>query len=212
MTVAELDKLYKDTEDYVQSLEDSFLNKHLTNPLAAPDDYDLDVKSYCILCHAALEDFTELIALKVMHYTIETYITSHKISESLMCLLHFKASGLNYFDKLKDNDVVNVFDYVRVILTDIKSNFSKEIVMKNHGVSIKYMRQLLMPVAIDIPNDANLINSLTLLAGERGFYAHKFLEKGSIKKSISPEDAKKYVEDCLLLIWDFRNKAQAKIT
>src|ERR1700739_250967 len=106
MTAIELDKLYKDAESYILSLEDAFLKKHLSNPLAAPADYDLDVKSYCILCHAAFEDFTELIALKVMHYTIEMYTLNHVISESLICLLHFKSSGLNYFDKLKDDNYV----------------------------------------------------------------------------------------------------------
>lgn len=212
MITAEIDKIYKDTETYILSLEKSFLEKHLINPLAAPDDYDYDVKSYCILCHAALEDFTETITLKVLHYAIENYVNHHYLSESLITLLHFKASGNNYFEKLEENaPLISVYDYTRKVLDDVKSKFSKEITMQNHGASLKYIRQLLMPVAIDIPNDANILNSLKQLANERGFYAHKFQHLGALKKSIEPEKAKNIMEDCLLLCWDIRDKAKSRI-
>jgi hypothetical protein len=212
MIAEEIDKIYKDTESYVLSLEESFLKKHLSNPLAAPDDYDYDVKSYCILCHAALEDFTETITLKVLHYAIENYVNHHYLSESLITLMHFKASSITYFEKLEENaPLVSIFDYSRKALGEIKSRFSKEITMQNHGASLKYIRQLLMPVAIDIPDDANMLNSLRLLANERGFYAHKFQHLGAVKKSIEPEKAKNIVEDCLLLCWDIRNKAKSRV-
>ena len=212
MIAIEINTVYENTESYILSLEKSFLEKHLTNPLASPDDYDFDVKSFCILSHAAFEDYAETIVLKVLHYSIENYVNSHHISESLITLMHFKASGSGYFDKLGDNaPLTNVYDYVRGILSDIKSSFSNEVIMQNHGVSLKYLRQLLMPVAIDIPNDPKILNSLKLLANERGFYAHRFQHQGTIKKSIEPEQAKNIVDDCLSLCRDIRDKAKARI-
>jgi hypothetical protein len=173
----------------------------------------LDVKSYCILSHFAFEDFVESISLKVMHICIDDYIMRQKISEPIVSLLHFKSSGVNYFGKLKKNDesLINIRDYTRARLMEIKSVFSNEI-NENHGVSLNYLRQLLMPVAIDIPNDVTLLNSLKLLANERGFYAHKFIDRSSLRKTIEPENAKIIVEDCLRLCADIRDNAKLRIT
>lgn len=213
MSVLEFDKIYEQTETYILSLKTTLLDKHLSNPLASPDDYDLDVKSFCILSHSAFEDYFETISLKVMHFCIDDYIMNKKISESIVSLLHFKSSGVTYFNKIKKHDetLINIRDYTREKLSEIKQQFSIEI-NDNHGVSIAYIRQLLMPVAIDIPNDVNILNSLRLLANERGFYAHKFLDKGTMKKSIEPEKAKNIVEDCLKLCLDIKEKAKARIS
>lgn len=214
MSAAEFDKIYTETETHILKLRTSLLDKHLANPLAPPDEFDYDVKSYCILCHAAFEDYIETISLKVMEFSIDNYILSHKISESIISLLHFKSSaGANYLNKLEDETPpVNIYDYIRKELENVKNNFSNEIIKQNHGVSIKYMRQLLMPVSIDIPNDVKLLSSLSKLASERGFHAHKFLEKGVLRRSIAPEDAKNIVEDCLEICLNIRDKAKARIS
>ena len=210
MSAAEFDRIYTEIETHIQSLKVSFLDKHLTNQLASPNDYDYDVKSYCILCHSAFEDFVETISLKVMDYTITNFTNNHKLSDSIISLLHFKSSaGMTYFDKLEDETpLINIFDYIRKELETIKRNFSTQITEQNHGVSLRYMRQLLMPVAIDIPNDVKLLSSLKQLASERGFHAHKFLDKGILRKSIAPEDAKTIVEDCLEICLKIRDRAK----
>lgn len=213
MSAVELDKIYTETETHIVKLRTSLLDKHLANSLATPDEFDYDVKSYCILCHAAFEDYIETISLKVMEFSISNYIFNHKISESIISLLHFKSTaGASYLNKLEDDtSLLNIYDYIRKELENVKSSFSKEIIMQNHGVSIKYMRQLLMPVAIDIPNDIKLLSSLSMLANERGFHAHKFLEKGVLRRSIAPEDAKKIVEDCLEICLVIRDKAKTRV-
>lgn len=210
MIEAELDSIYQETDDYVRSLATSLIAKHLANPLATPVDYDYDVKSFCVLCHAALEDYAETLAIKVMSFAIDQFTINHRLSESLITLMHFKSNkGANYFDKLKDNNpIVSLYDYIRETLVEIKNYFSTELLTQNHGVSVKYLRQILMPVAINIPNDLNLLNSLNKLASERGFYAHRFLDNGVLKRSIAPEEAKNIMEDCLLLCWEIRNQAK----
>lgn len=90
---------------------------------------------------------------------------------------------------------------------EAKAAFSNH-VFKNHGVSIFYLRNLLIPVAIEITQDANLLNSLRKLAEGRGDYAHK----GRAKMVLAPEDAKRYVEDIPILCDDVRAKALLKLT
>jgi len=87
----------------------------------------------------------------------------------------------------------------------VRKRFSKD-VYNNQGISLKYLRRLL--IAIDIKDDVNLLNSLRRLASERGQYAHKRL----IKNILSPEDAKNYVGDCLELCEDIKAKAISKFT
>ena len=53
----EFDKLYDATIKYIDSVENTYLTKYLKDKTTSPSEYDLDVKSYCILCHAAFEEF-----------------------------------------------------------------------------------------------------------------------------------------------------------
>ena len=168
---------------YLQEIENKFLQTHLENSLSSPDEYSLDVKSFCILCHAAFEEFIELIALQVMTHSIKLYTREIRISKPLITLMHFKGKHNNFLEKdsetLTIENIETVFDYNRKRLDEVRSSFSNEI-YNNHGVSLKYIKKLLMPVSIDIPKDVNLANSLERLANERGAYAHKFLEEGRV--------------------------------
>lgn len=211
--MTDIDKLYNDTEKYIEELEFKFLNKYLTNPTSTPIDFNNDVKSYCILSHAAFEDFVETLALAVMEKTIHNFTFQHKITQPLITLMHFKSTdGGSYLSKLDDNlksPPITSFDYIREELKNIKNRFGKEI-YNNHGVSLKYLLQMLIPLSIDVVNDVSLLSSLDSLAKERGFYAHKFLERsGTVKRSIAPEYAKTIVADCLKLCDDIRIKANA---
>lgn len=211
--MADIDKLFLDMEGYVNNLETTYLSKYIADKTSSPKDYDNDVKSFCILSHAALEEFSETVAITVMDITVHNFVYHHKITEPLVSLLHFKSNGDAYLSKTEEDDKIEIltsYDYIRARLDEIKGRFSKE-VFNNHGASLKYLKQLLMPVSIDIPNDPTLLNSLKLLAKERGSYAHKFLEKGSVKKSIAPEDAKTIVSDCLKLCNEIKEKAKLKV-
>jgi hypothetical protein len=98
-----------------------------------------------------------------------------------------------------------VFDYLKPIFDEAKDKFSKE-VAKNNGASVKYLRKLMIPVAIDIKDDVKLA-SLKQLAKERGDFAHR---QRLIRRVLGPEDAKNTVKDCLEVCDDIRNKANAK--
>jgi hypothetical protein len=210
--MADIDKLYTDVDGYIRQLEATYLAKYIADKTSSPTDYDNDVKSFCILSHAAVEEFSETVAITVMNKTVENFIIHHKVTESLVTLMHFKSNGEGFLAKSEDDDkitIVSSYDYIRERLAEIKDRFSKE-VFNNHGASLKYLKQLFMPVSVDVPSDPTLLNSLKLLAKERGSYAHKFLEKGAIKKSIAPEDAKTIVTDCLKLCFEIKEKAKTR--
>lgn len=202
-------------DGYLLEIEKKFITTHIANSLATPVEYNLDVKSYCILCHAAFEEFIEFIALQTMSLAIKKYQQELKISKPLISLMHFKGNHGNYLDKDQKNLTIDkietAFDYTRKQLAEIKDVFSKDI-FGNHGISLKYMRNLLMPVSVDIPNDINWANSLERLANERGSYAHKYLESaGRVKQSIDPSTAKTIVSDCAALCEEIKNRAKVLV-
>lgn len=209
-----LDDQYLKLISYLSGIEAKFLKSHLENPIAPPDEYDLDVKSYCILSHAAFEEFIEIVALQVMNQSIKKYTQESRISKPLISLMHFKGKHSNYLEKSSEfltiESLDSIYDYNRKCLQEIKSTFSKE-VYNNHGVSLKYLVKILMPVSVDIPKNVNWSNSLEKLANERGAYAHKFLDEGRVRQSIEPEEAKTIVSDCLALCKEIKERAKKNL-
>lgn len=203
----EFDKLSR----YLEKIRKKFLLEHLENSLESPEDYDLDVRSYCILCHAGFEEFAESLSLGVMSKAIKDYIQKKELTLPIITLLHFKSSHNNYLDSNKENltinDIETIYNYNRQRLDEVKSKFSNEI-FSNHGASLKYLRAILMPVAIDIPKDVNWNNSLDKLANIRGRFAHKFQNEGRVILSVSPEEAETIVKDCTAMFEEIKNRAQ----
>jgi len=209
-----LETLYTQLREYIEDIRGRLIQSHIDNELATPDEYNIDVKSFCILCHSAFEEFIESVCLKVMHASIDNYVMHSKISKPMISLMHFKSDHENYLDKGKEKititEIETIFDYNRKKLDKIKESFSREIV-DNHGISLKYLRKLMMPVSIDIPQEVKWNSSITKLANERGAYAHKFLESGRVKQSIEPEEAKAIVDDCLEFCDELKNRANSLV-
>jgi methyltransferase-like protein len=200
------ESLFHDLTINVARLEDTFINTFRLEATAKPEEYDLPVRAYCVLSHAALEEYFEGIALYVMKQSIYDYIMYKKVRDSLLTLTAYNRLELNV-DEDETADEIRTFDVIRPMLEDAKARFSRS-VHKNQGISLKYLRRLLNPVAVDIKQDSNLKNSLMQLAKERGTFAHK----GAARKVISPEDAKNYVNDCLELCRDIKDKTDQKFT
>ena len=75
---------------------------------------------------------------------------------------------------------------------------------ENHGIDIKYLRKLLLPVGIEFPKTTRVLNSLERLKNIRGIYAHSHKRK---EDSISPEEALNIVYDVLEMVKIIKNKA-----
>ncbi|SHL24978.1 HEPN domain-containing protein [Hymenobacter psychrotolerans] len=193
----------------VDEVYDKFLLKYESMPLAGPNLFRLDVKAYCVLCHAAFEEYIERISLIVLNCVVDDYIYTRRVNDSTMMFIHSQINFQSLYNEDKD-EIIQVFDYVRKKLELAKDIFSRS-VNTNHGFGLKYMSKVLTPFAIDISKDANLMNSLVMLTGERGFHAHKTLERGNVKDTIGPEIAFDIVFDCLVLCEDILNKAKYKV-
>lgn len=202
---ARIDAQYVELESYLSEVEKVFVQPFLpVDPAVGPEVYKFHVTAYCVLAHAAFEEYVEDVALRVVSESIKNYVNSsgNKINKSLVALTLFFEKKVT-IDEDEDINEVRFFDRFRNMLSEIKTSYSNDI-YKNHGVSIKYLRKMLVPIAIDIKDDAILKNSLKQLANARGTYAHKKISE----KFLAPEDAVNYVKDCLALSQDIRDKAK----
>lgn len=178
----------------IVELEQKFLARHIPAKAEAdPIEYKLDVRAYCIMAHAVFEEYLETVAFEAMDRAIDEWMHNRKTRETLILL------PLTFGIKLKIEDVENksqdnIFDSLRNIFMDAKSEFSKQL-NNNHGISVKYLRSLFIPVGIDVPSDINIISSVKQLSKERGEYAHSY----AAARVLAPEDAQKYVGDCINL-------------
>ncbi|MCH8294648.1 hypothetical protein IH992_26490 [Candidatus Poribacteria bacterium] len=203
--MSDFENLLKELKKHIEDLQKTFIDAFIpTDPSTGPEAYEHQVQAYCLLCHAAFEEYFEKVALKVMSLSLNEWMTSGKYTDTLMMLVSYYGLKIE-IDQDEEKAETRVFDYLRPLFEDIKKKFSTD-VYNNHGISLKYLRNLLIPVAIDIKEDIGLKNSLQKLARERGEYAHKRL----IKTVLAPEDARSYVNDCLDLCEDVKAKAESK--
>lgn len=190
-------------EFYLLEVEEKYLESHI-GTIESPNEYMFDVKSYCILCHAAFEEFVESVCLFLMNELSDNYINKQRISYSTLCLLHFEGNSEDVNENnWKDNQ--RLYDYFKNKLGNIKNSYSTFVMEKNHGVGLKYLKKLLVPIGIDIPQDPVQQNSLKQLADFRGGYAHT---SRRVLTTLSPEDAKKYVYDVYNMMKGIANKAR----
>lgn len=187
----EFNVLFNELNNYIIKIEDKFISSYIpSKPEDTPEQYEDDVKAYCILSHALFEDYFEQISTKVMEKCISEWYYKKVITAPLLTLLSYSKTRI---DTDKNDLPSTVFDMLRKLIDEAKKQYSLEI-HNNNGTSEKYLQKLFFPISIDIIQDATIMNSLNKLCSARGSYAHK-----KVKGAISPEDAKNYVEDCLKL-------------
>lgn len=194
-----LDKL----EIYLLELEDKYIDIH-TDPLENPEAYKLDVKSFCVLSHAAFEEFVENICLYTLNEIEDKFKNTQRISYSTLCLLHFNGNNKT-IDNESWNDDERIYDYLLTQIRNIKSDFSTYIMNQNHGVGLKYLKRLLVPLGLYVPLDIRFSSALENLTQSRGGYAHA---SHRYIRSLSPEDAKTYVRDVYEMMVKLANKSR----
>jgi hypothetical protein len=170
------------------------------NPETKPTEYEFEVKSYCILSHAALEEYFESVALAIMHESINLFY-SKKLTYPLLAMLSYSNQRLTIDDN-EDHAEKKSFDHMRELLEKFKEQFSIE-VHNNNGISPKHLRKILTPMFVNIIEDPNIKNSLKQLSKERGSYSHK----RQIPQIAPPEDVRVYVKDCLFLCKEIKEQA-----
>lgn len=178
---------------FVKEATDRYLTPHLANaPLAHPTRAEaLDGAACVVLVHGALENLSEGLALWVMRKVEATWIYRKRATRSMAAMLLYASPP-----KLEDqvDGTLTVFDNLRLALEEAKKTGSNQ-VEKNHGVALKHLRSLLLPVGINVTNDAQLTASLEKLVSMRHEWAHQY--RFGAKKSRSAQDVKLIVDDCV---------------
>jgi hypothetical protein len=207
MTV--IDALYNQLDTYITQLEATFIAQHLVNPLALPDDYELPVRAYCLLSHAAFEEYFEEVAISILNNNHNAWLTKGTFSQCLITLsIHY---GVSKADIGKDvpNNIRRSASLLKDTLNNARAWFTNYARQQNNGTSMKYLKRLLEPIGIDITNNPTHLSALQNLANQRGEFAHVGFTR--ITNITSPQDAQIYVQDCLALCAEVRDDANKKL-
>lgn len=202
MLKEDLENKYVKLESHLMDLMLRYIAPHL-DPMQTPKDYDFDVHSFCILSHAAFEEFVEDVTLySIDRIEREFKSVVRKFSYATLCFLHFDEHPLSLNEDKKWSDILN--DYMMKRINERKSELSKYAKTENHGIDIKYLRKLLIPIGIDVPRNPKHTNSLDKLKQVRGAYAHSY---NRVQNSLAPEDAENIVLDVLEMFKAIKDKA-----
>nr|WP_312660629.1 HEPN domain-containing protein [Stenotrophomonas geniculata] len=187
----------------LSSLHKRFIDRWVpVDPLFGPADFEHDVKAYCVLAHAAFEEFVEELSMLAMNSALLAW-NARKFSYGSIALLCGYKRTIEFVNSDADHQVG--------IRDQVDSGIAKSVsshhyaISQNHGFSRVYLRALFTPVGVDIPEDATLLQSLSELAEARGSFAHSrsnsahFGKRKSAKRPMTPERAQMIVESCLQL-------------
>lgn len=167
MTIKDVDSEFSKLRNCINELQFEYLYPYIGSFGTPSTKQNLDIRAFCVLAHAAFENFAEELSMALMEESVLQFETYKKISFSLLTLIHFHSKSSS-IDKISKRQ----YDYVREISQYAKKSFSK-LVNDNHGVNKKYLDTLFLPLGIDITSDVLLLGSLKTLADNRGESAHK---------------------------------------
>ena len=164
-----------------------------------PEEFDFEVRSFCVLFHASLEGYIEGVAHHVYKDAVEKS-KRHEVSKALLALLMY-TKELSF--DIDDNAEFEHF-YIRLnkLLRDEGDQYIAKLLKGNHGVGKKYLKNILMRLGIDIHDSWAEFDALNKLVSARGEFAHWNINYAQGKKKtkpVTPESAEEYFIDCLKL-------------
>jgi hypothetical protein len=187
--------IFNDTRAAVTRLRWRFIHPHLgAVPFAGPSGYELDVKAFCVLSYAALEQCVEEVVLATAKNRCDAFVLQNEVSRSLLSLM--LAHGKRAVPQMDTaNPGLRLFDVLRDALGDAKASFSRA-VYNNNGIYYPQLSRLLAPVAIDFFVSPDEHAAFVALWKVRGEHAHYH----TAKRVLSPEDASRSVYYCLNVV------------
>lgn len=176
---------------FAKKIEKQFLLPYLTNASLQPNEEEhRAAAAYIVLFHGALENYVEGVSLWALNTAEKKWREKNRSSvTTASLLLHHASSDSN-------DETKTVFDTIRLGLERAKRSLSTK-VGKNNGITVAHLRELLKPVGIDVPSDPVLIGSLEKVISVRHQWAHQYRYSARVYESAT--DAKKLVEDCVIL-------------
>lgn len=132
---------------------------------------ELKLRSYVLLCHAAIEEYLERISLSVLSESLKKFEEDKRIRDPLLAAASFYKILLDEEANTRTSGD-NAQDY---LLKVFKKAISEHTISIEgvHGIKTKDQDAILMPIGIRIFNfDRLLSQSLTSFGSTRGRYAH----------------------------------------
>lgn len=207
-----VEKAFASLVKEVKELESRYIGGYLpANPEVKPEDFEHDVKAFCVLAHAALEEFVEALSDALMVKLINQFLEK-KITLSTASFLLAYGRGISVEDDEAESQA-SCFNQIRLTLDEGKKQHSK-ILMDNHGFSVRYLRSILTPVGLNVPSTP-LLDSVKKLADARGTFAHSRAKLAlyggyrAAKTPMVPEEAQTIVNDCLDLCDGLKKQAES---
>lgn len=205
----EADALYSALDEEITVLRTRYLDGHIpAKPEDDPEAFQYDVKAFCLMSHAAIEEYMEALS-ELMLAKVEADLLIKKTTLATATLLTSYGIQLELSDDEGEADR-SCFDHIRLAVEDAKVRHSR-LLRDNHGVSMKYLRKLLIPVGLNVPSGPK-VDSLKKLAEARGSFAHnmaKLAKYGDYKKAtkvLTPEEALDASVDCLAICSELRDR------
>ena len=158
----------------VSSLKKARLIIRGVNKLGCTTDLQhLKLQAYILLCHAALEQYIEDLALSAAKSARDIFVTKGVVTKTLLALISSKI-----VDDISQKSTLK-------LTSELSSNvdiFSKEafnryhsIIISNNGIIKKDQKNILVPIGVDPESvDIVLMNILHAFGARRGEVAHKF--------------------------------------
>ncbi|WP_417329552.1 HEPN domain-containing protein [Halomonas cupida] len=165
---------------------------------ASPSEFDIDVRAFCVLFHAALEGFMEGAAHYIYKHAFDKYIFDQEITRAFFSIYFYSPELCVGIDD--ETRWEKLYDNVRNSKDKKVDGFMSVLLKNNHGASPKYMKKMLMRLGVDLDESWQGFQSLGRLVDARGEFAHwdvRHTEGRKHTKVVSPEDALEYARDCL---------------
>ncbi|MDK1806484.1 HEPN domain-containing protein [Klebsiella pneumoniae] len=198
------------------NLYNRYILPHIGVVDSTDEVFSLDVKSYLILLHAAIEDYIEGISVFTSNAACELFKNEGKITLPLMFLF---AKSKSFKDRVSDKKLSEELhdsprDFMVSSLGDINANAVVGAI-DNNGINVRYLNNLLQHCGINFDVSENDFISWKSLADYRGDYAHAVIfnhgKKPKATKLISPEDARDLGNDCIRFSEKIRDEALSSL-
>lgn len=198
------------------NLYNRYILPHIGVVDSTDEVFSLDVKSYLILLHAAIEDYIEGISVFTSNAACELFKNEGKITLPLMFLF---AKSKSFKDRVSDKKLSEELhdsprDFMVSSLGDINANAVAGAI-DNNGINVRYLNNLLQHCGINFDVSENDFISWKSLADYRGDYAHAVVfnhgKKPKATKLISPEDARDLGNDCIRFSENIRDEALSSL-
>ncbi len=131
----------------------------------------LKLRSYVLLCHAAIEEYLEQLSMSVLHESLKGYEMDGRIRDSLLSACSYYKILLSDEVKVRNSGDSSQDLLLRIFRRSITEHSSS--IDGVHGIKTKDQDAVLLPIGVRLFDfDRLLSQSLHSFGGVRGKFAH----------------------------------------